>query len=190
MKIKILMLTKSEQGELMLGFRTGASQCFRMCCRAVLLKSEGLSLAYVGEQTEMIAQSVNGWVKRFETEGIKGLHTCAGQERTHYGLFGRRCSAQNHRVRLAKCPFCKGSMAEIICKEASDLTFRRFFRIGARYRRIRKRPRSVPSLQLYQYKTGKLQELEQLYAKGEINLFYGDESHVCTARPLRVAVPR
>ncbi|WP_370526968.1 IS630 family transposase [Bacteroides sp. 51] len=53
-------------------------------------------------------------------------------------------------------------------------------RLGARYRRIRKRPRGIPSPQLYAYKTQKLQELETLYAKGEINLFYGDESHVCT----------
>jgi hypothetical protein len=39
---------------------------------------------------------------------------------------------------------------------------------------------AVPSPQLYEYKTGKLQELETLYAGGEINLFYGDESHICT----------
>jgi transposase len=55
-----------------------------------------------------------------------------------------------------------------------------FIRLGARYRRIRKRPRGIPSPQLYEYKTKKLQELETLYNRGEINLFYGDESHVCT----------
>jgi transposase len=55
-----------------------------------------------------------------------------------------------------------------------------FIHIGARYRRIRKRPRGVPSPQLYEYKTEKLQELETLYTQGKINLFYGDESHVCT----------
>lgn len=49
MKINILMLTKSEQGELTLGFRIGVSHCFRMRCRAVLLKSKGLSSACVGE---------------------------------------------------------------------------------------------------------------------------------------------
>ncbi|MDR0961909.1 MAG: helix-turn-helix domain-containing protein, partial [Mediterranea sp.] len=63
MKIKILTLTDSEQQSLLLGFRTGESHCFRMRCRAILLKSEGLSSAKVGEQTEMTAQSVNGWVK-------------------------------------------------------------------------------------------------------------------------------
>lgn len=81
MKIKILTLTESERCELTSGFRNGESHCFRMRCRCVLLKSEGLSSAQVGDQTEMTAQSVNGWVKRFETNGIKGLHTRPGQGR-------------------------------------------------------------------------------------------------------------
>jgi transposase len=55
-----------------------------------------------------------------------------------------------------------------------------FIRLGARYGRVRKRPKGVPSLRLYAYKTEKLQELETLYAKGEINLFHGDESHIRT----------
>jgi hypothetical protein len=65
-------------------------------------------------------------------------------------------------------------MAEGIWKKASELTFRRFFiRLGARYRRIRKRPKGAPSLQLYEYKTEKLQELERLYA----NIFPTSEYH-------------
>jgi transposase len=80
-KIKRLILTESECSEQTLGFRTGERHCFRMRCRAVLLKSEGLSSVGIGEQTEMTAQSVNGWVKRFESEGIKGLHTRPGQGR-------------------------------------------------------------------------------------------------------------
>lgn len=55
-----------------------------------------------------------------------------------------------------------------------------FIRIGARYKRIRKRLKGVPLLQLYEYKIEKLQELETLYFQREINLFYGNESHVCT----------
>lgn len=35
-------------------------------------------------------------------------------------------------------------------------------RIGARFGRIRKRPKGKPSPQLYQYKLWELQELEQL----------------------------
>ncbi|WP_157278527.1 IS630 family transposase [Olivibacter sitiensis] len=55
-----------------------------------------------------------------------------------------------------------------------------FIRIGARYKRIRKRPRGVPSPQLYEYKFEKLQELEQQERGGRIALYYADESHVCT----------
>jgi transposase len=61
------------------------------------------------------------------------------------------------------------------------LDFQTFFiSIGARYKRIRKRPRGTPSPQLYAYKTQKLQELEQLEGDGKINLYFADESHVCT----------
>ncbi|WP_289691641.1 IS630 family transposase, partial [Bacteroides acidifaciens] len=55
-----------------------------------------------------------------------------------------------------------------------------FISLGARYKRIRKRPRGVPSPQLYAYKTEKLQELEHLNINGKIDLYYADESHVCT----------
>jgi hypothetical protein len=41
----------------------------------------GLNSMRVGEQTEMTAQSVNGWVKRFEADGIKGVRTRPGQGR-------------------------------------------------------------------------------------------------------------
>ena len=129
----------------------------------------------------MTSQSVNSWVKRFEIDGVKGLYTRSGQGRkpimdcSDEEVFAR---LSNHRqsVRSAKEAWQNSSG-----KEASNLTFRRFFiRLGARYRRIRKRPKSVSSPQLYAYKTEKLQELERLYAKREINLFYGDESYVCT----------
>jgi transposase len=55
-----------------------------------------------------------------------------------------------------------------------------FIHLGARYKRIRKRPRGVPSPQLYEYKYQKLQELEAQERDGRINLYYADESHVCT----------
>ena len=47
--------------------------CMRF--RAVLLKSIGLTSEQGGFQTKMTHISVNSWVKRFETEGIKGLET-------------------------------------------------------------------------------------------------------------------
>lgn len=55
-----------------------------------------------------------------------------------------------------------------------------FISIGARYKRIRKRPRGVPSPQLYEYKVEKLQELESQASEGRIRLYYADENHTCT----------
>ena len=72
-------------------------------------------------------------------------------------------------------------MAECDWKRSQRHYFQTFFRnIGARYKRIRKRPRGKPSPQLYAYKKEKLQELEELDSKGELMLYYADESHVCT----------
>jgi hypothetical protein len=51
---------------------------------------------------------------------------------------------------------------------------------GARFGRIRKTPKGTPSPQEYAYKKELLQELERQWESGRIDLYYGDESHVCT----------
>lgn len=55
-----------------------------------------------------------------------------------------------------------------------------FISLGARFGRIRKSPKGKPSPQLYQYKLEKLQELVRQYRYGLIDLYFGDESHMCT----------
>lgn len=73
-------------------------------------------------------------------------------------------------------------MAECNRQEGKRCDTETFFKLsGARYKRIRKRPRGCPSPQLYEYKKEKLQELENLDSAGEIDLYYADESHVCTS---------
>ena len=182
MKIKKLTLSDSERRELTTGFRTGESHCFRMRCRAILLKAEGLSAPQVGAQTEMTAQTVGSWVKRFESQGIQGLYTRPGQGRKAImDCSDEEFRAQSHRIGPAECACSQRSLAECFGQGSERIDVQTFFiRIGARYRRIRKRPKGKPSPQLYAYKTEKLQELETLFEKGSIDLFYGDESHICT----------
>lgn len=55
-----------------------------------------------------------------------------------------------------------------------------FISVGARFGRIRKSPKGKPSPQHYQYCKELLQKLEELWEAGYIDLFFGDESHVCT----------
>ena len=127
MKIKNLTLTDSQRMQLTTGFRHGESHVFRMRCRAILLKSECLSSRHVGEQTEMTAQSVNGWVKRFELEGLKGLYTRPGQGRkpimdcSDEEAVRVAIESDRQSVRAAKEAWQNASG-----KEASELTFRRF----------------------------------------------------------------
>jgi transposase len=127
MKIKILRLTDSKASALLLGFRNGESHCSRMRCRAILLKSDGLRSAHVGGQTEMTAQSVNNWGKRFESEGIKSLYTRPGQGRkpiidcSDEAAVRKAIESDRQSVRMAR-----EAWQNATGKEASELTFRRF----------------------------------------------------------------
>lgn len=107
-------------------------------------------------------------------------HSSQTRAQTHHGLFGRGSSLQGHRIGQTKRSLSQGSMAKLLWQRGERFDISTFFiRIDAS-RLIRKRLKGAPSSQFYVYKTEKLQELERLYVKGEISLFYGDESHVCT----------
>ncbi|MCC8120184.1 MAG: IS630 family transposase [Bacteroidales bacterium] len=57
-----------------------------------------------------------------------------------------------------------------------------FFRsLGAGYKRIRLTPKGEPSPQILESAVERLQELDRLEISGHIELFFGDESHVCSS---------
>ncbi len=100
---------------------------------------------------------------------------------TDNGLFGRGSCPHCYRERQTVCEESQGSLAASLRQGSEREYIPGFFiRLGARYRRIRKRPKGKPSPQLYAYKTEKLQELERQASAGLIDLYYGDESHICT----------
>lgn len=97
------------------------------------------------------------------------------------GLYGRGEGTQSHRERQAEREESQRGMAAGFGKRSERQHLQGFFiRLGAGYRRIRKRPKGKPSPQLYAYKSEKLQELVQQEKDGLIDLYYGDESHICT----------
>ncbi|MDY3852650.1 MAG: helix-turn-helix domain-containing protein [Prevotella sp.] len=126
-KPKVLELTEAQRLELNRGFRLGEKHCFRMRCRAVLLKADGLSAAKAGAQTEMSFVSVNAWVKRNKEEGIDGLNTRTGRGRKPI-----MDSSDEEAVRRAieedrQCVSkAKTAWEQVTGKEASDMTFKRF----------------------------------------------------------------
>jgi hypothetical protein len=100
---------------------------------------------------------------------------------TYYGLFGRGSRPCSHRTGPTEREQSQGHLATGYGERGERFDVQAFFiRLGARYKRIRKRPRGFPSPQRYEYKHEKLQELERQESEGRISLYYADESHVCT----------
>ena len=132
-KIKVIELTEQQRLQLEEGFRQGKSHAYRMRCRAILLKSSGLTSEQVGIQTEMTHISVNSWVKRFESEGIKGLETRSGRGRKPImdssDEEAVRKAIENDRQSLKKA---KDAWQQASGKEVCDSTFRAFLSALAR----------------------------------------------------------
>ena len=126
-KPKVLELTEAERLALEKGYRLGEKHCFRMRCHAVLLKSDGLSSVAVGARTEMSDVSVNAWVKRFKSKGIKGLETRFGRGRKP--IMGNsdkeavRRAIEQDRQSVSKA---RAAWEQASGKTASDATFKRF----------------------------------------------------------------
>ena len=132
-QIKVIHLTDQQRLQLDEGFRQGKSHAYRMRCRAILLKSAGLTSKQVGLQTEMTNISVNSWVKRFEADGIKGLETRPGRERKPIMDSSDeetvRKAIENDRQSLKKA---KEAWQQASGKEACESTFRAFLSALAR----------------------------------------------------------
>ena len=127
------------------------------------------------------------YIRQFLGEAVRGRRSqrpgdpTGPRTKANHGQLGRRSRAHCHRERQAECEEGEGSLAAGLRQGGEREHLQVFFiRIGARYRRIRKRPKGKPSPQLYAYKTEKLQELERQAIDGLIDLYYGDESHICT----------
>ncbi len=80
-KKKIVSLSTEQRAELERGHRTGKSHTFRQRCQMVLLKSEQRTSSAVAGIVGCCEVIINNWVKRYESEGIKGLETRAGRGR-------------------------------------------------------------------------------------------------------------
>ena len=80
-KLKTVELTKAQRTALEKGYRAGSSHAFRMRCQIILLKGERRTSAEVADILGCCEMVVNNWLKRFEVEGIEGLHTKPGRGR-------------------------------------------------------------------------------------------------------------
>lgn len=75
------LLSEDQRKELENSFKTSDTHSFRMRCQAILLKADGRKSKDVGQIVGMCHVSVNSWLERYKTEGIKGLLTKPGRGR-------------------------------------------------------------------------------------------------------------
>ena len=131
-KIKNIELSETERLKLEFGFREGANHCYRMRCKVVLLKSEGLSSKEIGNRVDMSLISVNHWIHRYRQEGISGLKTRSGRGRKPIMDIQDkevvRKAIENDRQSVNKA---REARQKAVGKEASESTFKRFLSVLA-----------------------------------------------------------
>lgn len=128
-----------------------------------------------GTQGQPLGQTISG-------TGYRRPPEQAGTgSQTHNGLIGRGSCKTRHREGQAQRHESQGEMAAGDRQGGVPRHVQGFFiSLGARFGRIRKTTKGTPPPQLYSYKKVKLQELEQQYREGLIDLYFGDGSLTCT----------
>lgn len=110
------------------GYKHGRAHFLRQRCRAVLLKSQGLSSPQIAEKVDLCQQSVNKWVDRFMSEGIAGLENRPGQGSKP--IISREADEETIRKAIEEdrqsVKAAKATWEASTGKKASEETFRRF----------------------------------------------------------------
>ena len=146
-----------------------------MQSRRSVLKEDSGNAVMFGTQGQPLGQKVSRtW------RGRSSEQTGTGSQANN-GLIGRGGGEDCYRKGQVKCHEGQGEMAGSHRQGGVSRHVQGFFiSLGARFGRIRKTTKGAPSPQLYDYKKEKLQELEQQYRDGLIDLYFGDGSFTCT----------
>ena len=124
---KKLELTAEQEKALKRGYEAGKGHAYRKRCQMMLLKREARSSEDIAKIVDSCEMSVNGWIKRYEAEGIKGLQTKAGRGRKAI-LNAQEDAAkikevvQANRQRLS---VAKAELEEVLGKQFSQKTLER-----------------------------------------------------------------
>ena len=129
-RLIILTLTDEEKSALEKGSRHGTSHAFRTRCQMILLKADRLPSVQVAEQIGCCMMAVNGWVKRYQAQGVEGLKTQPGRGRKailddQADLAQVRAAVQNHRQKIS---LAKAELETSLGREFSTTTLKRFLK--------------------------------------------------------------
>ncbi len=128
-KTKVIELTKAQREELENGYRTGKTHSFRQRCQMVLLKSEKRPSLEVVDILGGCEMTVNNWLVRYQSEGIKGLQTRAGRGGKAIlqaaDLEQVKAAVKQSRQRLS---VARAELKESLGKEFSQSSLKRFLK--------------------------------------------------------------
>lgn len=131
--VKVLKISASDKLALEEGYKYSPKASYSRRCHIILLKSKTLSSQQIADIFGITKQSVNNWVKRFESKGLEGLKTKTGQGRPR--IFNKTqdaekvkkiVKAERQRLKLAKA-----ELETELDKEFSLRTLNRFLKLLA-----------------------------------------------------------
>lgn len=130
-----IVLTDDQRNALEKGFKFGKVHGFRQRCQMILLKAQKKTSKDIGEQLGYCLVTVNHWVKRYQAEGIEGLHIKEGRGRhsilqAETDLPAVRLAVQANRQRLGLAQealqeelgkqFCRNTLKRFLKKTVAD----------------------------------------------------------------------
>jgi transposase len=125
-----LDLTDAQRTALEAGYKFGKVHGFRQRCQMILLKAQHKTSQQIGEQLGCHLITVNHWVKRYQSEGLDGLHIRAGRGRPSIlreetDLPAVRLAVQANRQRLSQA---QEALQVELDKQFSPSTLKRFLK--------------------------------------------------------------
>jgi len=129
-KTKVIQLSDVQRQELTDSHQSGKSHAFRERCQMILLKSEKRTSAEIAGFLGCHKITVNGWVRRFEAEGIEGLKMRPGRGRrailqVSTDLSRVRAAVERSRQRIS---LAKAELEAELQKPFSTTTLKRFLK--------------------------------------------------------------
>ena len=128
-KIKVIDLTKEQRLELENGYKNGKRHPFRQRCQIILLKSEKRTSVEIESILGCCEMVINNWLKRYESEGLKGLQTRAGRGRKAIlqavDLEQVKAAVKENRQRISQA---RAELEESLGKEFSMNSLKRFLK--------------------------------------------------------------
>ncbi len=125
-----IVLTDDERAALEKGYKFGKVHGFRQRCQMILLKEKQKPSREIADQLGCCMVSVNGWVKRYQSEGIAGLNIKEGrgrpailQKEADLVRVRAAVAANRQRLRLAQ-----DALQAELGKEFSTMTLKRFLK--------------------------------------------------------------